>query len=287
VASDGSISTSITQEVEVISTATPAAPYLLTTYDLNNQVGLNVELPKGEELQQVSLERSVAGAAFQPLAQVQQPSFIDEPVGAVTVCYRATFTNLCGNTSAFSNVSCPVFLTVTRQIGNAAVALEWTNYEGFPGAVRQYTVELLDESGDVVSSYPVTGNSYTDRSLSDEMQQLRYRIKAISASGTAVTYSNTVVLEQEVQLYIPSGFTPNGDGLNDTFVVKGRFYTSYVIQIFNGLGQVIYHATEADAPWDGTYKGSLLPAGAYAYEITANTHTGNTIRRTGTVTLLL
>jgi gliding motility-associated-like protein len=285
-ASDGSISLSAAKEVQVTSTATPAAPYLLSSFDLNNHVVLSLELPQGEVLQQASLERSVTGAAFQPLAQLQQLLYIDETAKPEAVCYRATFTNACGNTSTLSNVSCPMILKAQKQDGGAAVLLEWTNYQGFPVAVREYTVELLDESSNVVSTYSVTRNTFTDRTLSEELQQLRYRISATAQNGTTVTYSNVVLVEQELLLYIPSGFTPNGDGLNDSFEVKGRFFTGYNIRIYNNLGNVIYQATEADVPWDGTYKGQQLPAGAYAYEITANTSFGNTVRRTGTITLL-
>jgi gliding motility-associated-like protein len=285
-ASNGSTSVSAIQEVQVTSAAAPPAPYLLSSFDLNNHVVLSVELPQGEILQQANLERSVAGAAFQPLAQPQQPQYIDEKATPEAICYRATFTNACGNTSPLSNVSCPVILKAQKQDGGAAVFLEWTSYQGFPVAVRQYNVELLDDSGNVVSSYSVTGNTFTDRTLSDELKQLRYRISATAQTGAAITFSNVVVVEQELLLYIPSGFTPNGDGLNDIFEIKGRFFTGYDIRIYNNMGNVLYQATEADAPWDGTYKGQHLPAGAYAYEITANTKFGNAVRRTGTVTLL-
>ncbi|MFD2998826.1 gliding motility-associated C-terminal domain-containing protein [Pontibacter toksunensis] len=286
VSSDGSLSVSARQEVQATSTTLPAAAYLFTTFDLNNNVLLNLELPQGETAQQVVLERSMEGASFQYLSQAPQATFTDENADLKQVCYRATYTNACGNTSATSNVSCPILLTAQKQNNGAAVLLTWTGYEGFPTNVRQYTVELLDESNNIVSSYTSTGNTYTDRALSDEQPLLRYRIRATSANGVAITYSNLVVVEQDLLLVVPSGFTPNGDGLNDIFTIKGRLYQSYTIKVYNSLGQVIYKGTEADAGWDGTYKGERVQTGAYAYEIIARNSFGTTKRRSGTITLL-
>ncbi|GAB3526164.1 hypothetical protein GCM10027443_01030 [Pontibacter brevis] len=283
---DGTMSVSAVQEVQATSTTVPDAPYLFSTFDLNNQVLLNLELPQGEGVQQLEIERSTRGGAFAFIGHTQQTTFTDEKALPEPLCYRATFRNACGNTSTISNISCPIILQAQKQDNGAAVLLRWSAYEGFLTNVRQYTVELLDENNTIVRSHTVYGTTYTDRTLSDELQLLRYRIRATSANGAAVTYSNIVVVEQDLVLHVPSGFTPNGDGLNDTFVIKGRLYESYSIRIYNSLGQVIYSGTEADAAWDGTHKGKMLPDGAYVYEISARNSFGTTRRRTGTITLL-
>ncbi|MCJ8166392.1 gliding motility-associated C-terminal domain-containing protein [Pontibacter sp. E15-1] len=283
-ASDGSVSQSVVQEVQVLSSAIPAPPTLFSTYTISNQVEVLVQLPEGEDGPTVYLERSVAGGIFKALAQGQQTQFTDSDPLAAT-CYRATYTNACGNTSPLSAISCPIFLRAKQQPDGAAVFLEWSAYTGFPTGMVSYTVEVLDEAGNSISSYPASGETYTDRSLQDELQRLRYRIKG-SLSDGSVTYSNVVEVEQELQLYVPSGFTPNGDGLNDTFEVKGRFFSDYTIRIYNGSGRVVYEGTASEPAWDGTYNGKLLPTGAYAYEINAVSKSGAAKRRTGTVTLL-
>lgn len=285
IAPDGSVSFSAAKEVQIESTATPDAPYLLTTYNQNNEVELLLQMPQDEQAQQIKIESSVSGASYQVISEGVQTAYTDALSTPAQICYRATFTNTCGNTSALSNVSCPVFLQAQKQRDGAAVSLEWTDYEGFPRGVRQYMVELLDENGSVVSSYPASGNAYTDRTLSSDLPQLRYRVKGTAHDGTS-TYSNVVVLEQELSLHIPSGFTPNGDGLNDVFEIKGRFFSSYTLRIYNRLGTVVYEGTAADAGWDGTYQGELLPAGAYAYELSAEAASGASRQVTGTITLL-
>ncbi|GAB3197346.1 gliding motility-associated-like protein [Pontibacter aydingkolensis] len=281
---DGSTSTSAAQSIRATSTVIPNAPYVLASFNLNNQVELSINLPQNKLAQKIDIQRSINGAAYQNLASVTQPQYTDAIPSLNPICYRATFTDPCNNTSPVSNIACPIILTAKRD-GEGSVQLSWTPYTGFPGGVWQYTVEVLDAGGALLTSYAATGTTYTDRVLSNEVQLLRYRIKASSNQGTEVTYSNIEQIEQDLQLYIPSAFTPNGDGLNDVLEIKGRFIQTYTLKVYNSLGNVVFQS-DGNTNWDGTYQGKQLPAGAYAYEVTVKTNFGTTKRRTGTVTLL-
>jgi gliding motility-associated-like protein len=69
--------------------------------------------------------------------------------------------------------------------------------------------------------------------------------------------------------YLPNAFTPNGDGLNDSFGVIPRYdyISKYHLSIYNRWGQRIYETTDINKGWDGTYKGSPCMLGAYVYHI--------------------
>jgi gliding motility-associated-like protein len=284
VGADGSTSISATQTVQVTSTAIPAAPQILASFNLKNQVELALGTPQGKTAQKFEIQKSINGANYKLLSTVQQPQFTDNLTDLSPVCYRATFTDPCNNTSQVSSASCPVILKAQKDT-DSSVKLSWTSYIGFNGGI-QYSVELLYGNGNVVSTYNVAGNSYTDRTLSDNLQVLQYRIKATSAITKEITYSNLEKIEQELQLYIPSAFTPNGDGLNDVLEIKGKFIDTYTLKVYNSLGNVVFHSSSHTQKWDGTYQGKMLPAGAYAYEINVKTSFGAIKRRTGTVTLL-
>ena len=67
---------------------------------------------------------------------------------------------------------------------------------------------------------------------------------------------------------IPNAFTPNGDGINDEWVIENiELFSDAAITVFNRWGQKVYNAQGTGQPWDGTYKGRELPTGSYMYVI--------------------
>jgi gliding motility-associated-like protein len=66
----------------------------------------------------------------------------------------------------------------------------------------------------------------------------------------------------------PNTFTPNGDGVNDTWTIKNLdLYPNSVIEIYTSAGLLVYSSSGSSNPWDGNYKGKPLPAGTYYYAI--------------------
>ena len=70
-------------------------------------------------------------------------------------------------------------------------------------------------------------------------------------------------------LFLPNAFTPNGDGLNDNFIViyPPDNLDSFKMYIYNRWGQLVFESKDITAGWDGMYKGVQAPAGVYAYKI--------------------
>ena len=70
----------------------------------------------------------------------------------------------------------------------------------------------------------------------------------------------------DCEVYIPSGFTPNGDGRNDYFgVLNGFAGTNFFLQIFDKRGLAIFSTESISQKWDGTYKKAKQPMGAYIW----------------------
>ena len=69
-------------------------------------------------------------------------------------------------------------------------------------------------------------------------------------------------------LRIPNAFSPNKDGVNDTWVIENLAdYPSATMEVYNRYGQVVYRAVGYAKPWDGTKDGKELPVGTYYYII--------------------
>lgn len=89
--------------------------------------------------------------------------------------------------------------------------------------------------------------------------------------------------------YLPSGFTPNGDGKNEVFFNPGftMDYTGFNLRIFNKWGQMFYQADTYTNPWDGSDgKGKPAPQGVYVYSLSITNKSGKQHQYNGTITLL-
>ncbi len=65
---------------------------------------------------------------------------------------------------------------------------------------------------------------------------------------------------------IPNIFSPNGDGIHDTWVIQYLdTYPGSTVDIYNRYGQHIYHSEGYTKPWDGTINGNPVPVGTYYY----------------------
>ncbi|GAA3981663.1 gliding motility-associated C-terminal domain-containing protein [Mucilaginibacter dorajii] len=67
---------------------------------------------------------------------------------------------------------------------------------------------------------------------------------------------------------VTNAFTPNGDGVNDTWVINDlSFYPNCLVRVFDRYGGMVLQSAGYQKPWDGTYGGTALPAGVYYYII--------------------
>ncbi|TWI98641.1 gliding motility-associated-like protein [Mucilaginibacter frigoritolerans] len=95
----------------------------------------------------------------------------------------------------------------------------------------------------------------------------------ITVSGAAspdytITYIPGVLTVIVSAIKIPDTFTPNGDGINDTWEIHDlEYYPKSTVNIFNRWGQKLYSSIGYPIPWDGRYNGAALPTGTYYYII--------------------
>lgn len=117
-----------------------------------------------------------------------------------------------------------------------------------------------------------------------------YAIAVKNQYGCAAT--DTVVVKllcNESRVRIPNGFTPNGDGKNDEFIIKGIAIVKHLV-IFNRWGQKVFErnnfiAGDRSLCWNGTFKGYPAEAGTYVYFVELDCPDG-TFSRKGTMTLV-
>jgi gliding motility-associated-like protein len=102
--------------------------------------------------------------------------------------------------------------------------------------------------------------------LADPPQLQSYVLKVTNSRGCISR--DTVSVNVIDKLYVPTAFTPNGDGKNDRWNIPNLdLADGALVQVFDRAGQVVFNAANSSASWDGNYQGLPLPTGVYIYLI--------------------
>jgi gliding motility-associated-like protein len=126
-------------------------------------------------------------------------------------------------------------------------------------------------NGNTYAWSPATyiSNIYSLQPVIDPPADARYILKAVSGCGTS---SDTMFVKVYNDIFIPNAFSPNADGVNDTWNIPALgAYPGFELFIFNRYGQLIFQTKNTPIAWDGTYKGKPCVNGVYTYLL----NTGN------------
>ncbi|WP_041340582.1 gliding motility-associated C-terminal domain-containing protein [Runella slithyformis] len=113
-------------------------------------------------------------------------------------------------------------------------------------------------------------NPQSPKPMATPDESIVYRLRA--------TGPNNCVVEDDIALwvvqliYTPDVFSPNGDGINDSWEIKGlEAYPDAEISIYNRWGNIVFYAKGNNLkPFDGFFNGEPLPTGVYVYSIKIN-----------------
>lgn len=225
-----------------------------------------------------------SSGTFQPIGTTNRNTYIDQTadVTADSYCYQLTYQSSCGLTSAPSASVCTVLLS-----SKSADGVDWTTASPFaPGSVGAYTLEIVDSVNNTRKEILLGGNThYTPDPNDPTLQSQRYRVIAVSTSGV-VSYSNFFTFRRDPKILVPDAFTPNGDNMNDQFLVKGLYVDQFRMIIYSRWGEVVFSSTDKTKGWDGMIQGQPALEGQYMYRIEIEDLTGQKTVRTGAVLLL-
>ena len=128
-----------------------------------------------------------------------------------------------------------------------------------------------------VASIPIgsIGNIYT------------YTVTASTPAGCKGAASVTLKVYKGPDIYLPTGFTPNGDGKNDRFhpIPVGVKKINY-FRVFNRWGQMVFSSTTLNGGWDGKLGSVEQPGGVYIWIVQGVTNDDRVITKKGTMILI-
>jgi gliding motility-associated-like protein len=104
------------------------------------------------------------------------------------------------------------------------------------------------------------------------MKDILYTLEATDANGCVATAGVSIIVEKIRQLYVPSAFSPNGDGINDELTVYAGQQVAKIntMKLFNRWGAVLFERNDfkpndQQLGWDGTFKGLKVDVGTYTW----------------------
>lgn len=114
----------------------------------------------------------------------------------------------------------------------------------------------------------------------------KYWVRVTNAFGCVA--SDTLQSNfDDCESFIPSAFSPNGDGLNELFgLTNGLNSTIYSFYIYNRYGQLVFTSNDSFKKWDGRVKGKPAPIGSYVWMMTYKNRAGFIQTDKGTVMLI-
>ena len=124
--------------------------------------------------------------------------------------------------------------------------------------------------------------------LDANIDSIKYKVKVLDANGCFSEDEIVIrVYKTGPDIFVPSAFTPNGDGKNDVLkpYTVGISKLSY-FNVYNRWGQLVFTTTELGKGWDGLFNGAPQPANAYVFSTEGTDYTGKTVYRKGTTELI-
>ena len=128
--------------------------------------------------------------------------------------------------------------------------------------------------------------------LVEPIQNECYTVEVFNAYTCSVLDSVCIVVLDvfcnEDGITIPNAFSPNEDGVNDTYFIvdKDGVVTDFKLEIFNRLGQKVFAATDKSSKWDGTYLGKKLNPQVFDFYLELKCVDDKTLFKKGNITLI-
>jgi len=184
--------------------------------------------------------------------------FITPPLTSNTIYYvQAVSENECVSVSRT-----PVRITVTSITADAG--RDTTIVQG-------QTMGLQARGGSQYIWTPAEGlnNSTIPNPVARPDRTTTYTVTVTTEDGCTDTDEITITVTPRI--IVLNTFSPNRDGVNETWEIQNiENYPEATVEIFNRWGSQVFKSEDTYQPWDGTYKGSVLPLGAYYYIIRLN-----------------
>lgn len=228
--------------------------------------------------------------SWQPLQYLSNP-YISNPLAfpPATTIYTVTISSLNGTDT------CKSQLTTT-------VSIYPFSYNTSSITVSSYTINIGQTVIVTLNGFPYTGTmSVIPNTPLENIGNNAYALTPTKPGDYIIYFRDANGCKHELKIihidiitntcnqdvvYLPTGFTPNGDGTNDVLYIRSNFVTEVYLTIYDRWGEKLFETNDVKNGWDGTFKGKQLDQGVYGYYMTFRCNNGQESFKKGNITLL-
>jgi len=211
------------------------------------------------------------------MATLKEGQYTYQAIGNYTVTLSATPSN------------CPQLADTSKKAIAIEAPTKGINY-GIVDAKSKVPFSLkARDIGNIYLWNPSTGLSSTTISnpTTTLTSQQFYTIRITNAAGCVTNDSIQVRVFNEYTVFVPSGFSPDGDGINDKLnPLLAGIKELKNFRVYNRWGQLLYQSSDKNAGWNGTFNGKLQISETYVWVVEAIDQDGKAILKTGKTTLI-
>ena len=113
-----------------------------------------------------------------------------------------------------------------------------------------------------------------------------YYVTATNQNGCTSIDSIYIEVDVTTNIYVPNIFSPNEDGNNDIYLVRGKGIDLFHLSVYNRWGQLVFESNDIEQGWDGTKDGGVLNQGVFVYKLNVTFRDGDEFKQTGNITLI-
>jgi len=179
----------------------------------------------------------------------------------------------------------PDSATVTIHILPAPVITAWPDTTIFRGDI----IHLYVTGGLTYQWQPannIVGSDTAADIMVNPIEETIFTVTGKNSYGCSNRDSVIVRINPLKNVFVPSAFTPNGDGVNDVLKVETVGIARIHFYLYNRWGQLVFETTDRDQGWDGTFNGVLQHTQTFGYVLETEDFDGNKKVYKGTTTLI-
>lgn len=153
-----------------------------------------------------------------------------------------------------------------------------------------HQIKVTDNSSTNIHEFNFGDGTTTFDSIAthsyDEPGLYTFNHYVINNFGCSNSAEEKIWIKSDFLFFAPNSFTPDGDGLNDFFLINVDGILAYDIKLFNRWGEVIFNAKDPTNGWNGKLKGKEVPQGVYTWKVILKTIDHTIHKKVGHVNLI-